>query len=57
MNGFIKGKGSETVKPNQAETIFKTKLFVANFVDVRRSTRKLFKIENLETSSWEPESQ
>ena len=30
----IKGKGSETVKPNQNESMSKTKLFGANFMQI-----------------------
>ena len=31
----LKGKGSETVKPNQNESVSKTKLFGANFMQIR----------------------
>ena len=31
---FLKGKGSETVKPNQKLSISKTELFGANFMQI-----------------------
>ena len=43
---LFKGKGSETVKPNQNESISKTKLFGANFMQIGLQTRKLLTFEN-----------
>ena len=49
----FKGKGSETVKPNQNETISKIELFGANFMQIGL----LFTIENLEMPRGEPANQ
>ena len=52
---IIKGIGLKTVKPY--ESIPKTKLFGANFLQIRQKRKKLRTIENLEMSSWEPANQ
>ena len=39
------------MKPNQNQSISKTKLFGANLMQIGQQTRKLLKIENLEMST------
>ena len=53
----IKGKRSETVKRKKDESIAKTKLFDANFMQIGLLRRKLLTLENFKMSSWEPENQ
>ena len=56
QNYPLKEKDQKQLKYNQNESISKTKLLAANFMQIGLQTRKLLEIENLEKSSWEPEN-
>ena len=57
---ILKEKDRKQLNSYQNESYSRTKLFGAKFMQIKQKkkhTRKLLKVENLETSSWEPENQ
>ena len=54
QNSYVKGKGSETVKPYQNESVSKKPIW-CKFHTIWIN-KKLLQTENLKQSSWEPEN-